>query len=111
MTEVKEPLRVLIYDIGDVQFPEFQEELDSIGRDIIHRHRIAQNRLIDTVFKQVFGIDMTDEANRLCVVVKVSDGLLIMYRGRPFLLIGEMIEEDPIQGVPSKVYLEYEVIS
>ena len=110
MTEVKEPLRVLIYDISEAEFPEYQEDLDSLGREIIDRHRGAQNRLIDTVFKQVFGVDMDAGKNDNCTFAKQEDGIVVMFMGRPFLKMGEIVEENPVMGVPTKAYQEYQVI-
>jgi len=111
MTEAKAKQRVLIYDISDVEFPEFQDQSTALGQEIIIRQRAALDRLIDTVFKQVFGVDMDADKNDKCSFVKQADGTVFMFMGRPFLKTLDMVEEDPVMGVPTKVYQEYEVIS
>ena len=110
MTEATKQ-RVLIYDISNVEFPEFKDQSVALGQAIILRQKAATTRLIDTVFKQVFGVDMNEERNDRCNFFKQGDSTVFTYQGRPFLKTGDIIEEDPVMDVPTKAYLEYEVIS
>jgi len=99
--------RVLIYDISNAKFAETQDEANAIGRGIVARHQAATDRLINTVFKQTFGLDMNEQHNSLCKAVTINGEVFISYRGQAFLAIGEMVEEDHVDGVPLKIYLEY----
>ena len=108
MTEETNP-RVLIYDVSLIRFPEFQEDSSALGKEIVIRHQAAQDRLIDVVFKQAFGIDMTEETNAECNSVTAGDEILISYKGQVFIAIGEMVEEqvNVKDDRRLKIYLEY----
>ena len=113
MNEVGQNERVLIYDVSLNKFPEYVDEAEEFGKEIVLRHGQAQERLIDVSFKKVFGIDMNAEENAMCnAITQADDSVIIFHRGRPFLQLGEMVHEDILAGDERrrKIYLEYKVM-
>lgn len=81
------------YDLE--RFPEFKDESDALGMDLVQKQMTAVNEIIGRAFSAVFGkpiaiVKLKDIVRDSKVVPGVSE--VLSYEGKPFIEFGEMSE-------------------
>lgn len=84
-------IEIAAYDMA--KFPETQDESTELGQQIIANQFIVTKGLIAGAFQDVFHKNWEDSYMEDCQRISQNDRIIVMYKNRPFLELGEMQEE------------------
>ena len=93
MTDNKpiETVEIAAYDMG--YFPSTQEEADERGKGMVAKQFIAIKKLIAGAFQDVFKKNWQEACMADCKRLPDGDKEIVFYKNRPFLELGEMVED------------------